>query len=329
MHRIILIFLILFQACTAFCHYQDTIKSSFLRDTVVIIFSNHGDKKINKKISEKIKNLEQSFDRHCENSVLNQANKEVHEIKIDSNFYAIFNLGKTIFELTGGAFDPSKWDIMRIWQFHEDSVLDVDFLIVDSLLSIPGMSQNELKVVENNGVYTLFKPDTRTKFAFEGILSAYALNVLEQVFIELGTDQYFIKIGNDFIVNGDFDDNFITLTEQEIKGFCGNIGIRHPQLSEKYGISYSQSIRKFLRKDGTTCSHTIDTQWGFPLSHNLLTVTIYSSDPVLSDGLATAFMVMGLSDAVDFLEKNKNLNVKASFIYQNESKGCVVKNVGF
>ena len=64
-------------------------------------------------------------------------------------------------------------------------------------------------------------------------------------------------------------------------------------------------------------SHTINPKTGYPVEHNLLSVTVITNSCGYADAYATAFMVMGLQDSKDFLSTHKEL--EALLIYSDKN----------
>ena len=63
----------------------------------------------------------------------------------------------------------------------------------------------------------------------------------------------------------------------------------------------SGSYRKYYEKDGSRYSHTIDPGTGRPVTHSLLSVSVVEKECWLADAMATAYMVMGLDRAKQFI----------------------------
>ncbi|HKL37781.1 MAG TPA: FAD:protein FMN transferase, partial [Bacteroidales bacterium] len=58
-------------------------------------------------------------------------------------------------------------------------------------------------------------------------------------------------------------------------------------------------------------------QTGYPVSHSLLSVTVFADECVFADALATAFMVMGRQASKEMLKEHPSIG--AYFIYSDES----------
>ena len=68
----------------------------------------------------------------------------------------------------------------------------------------------------------------------------------------------------------------------------------------------SGSYRKYYERDGLRYSHTIDPSTGRPVQHTLLSVSVVDSTAWLADAMATAYMVMGLDRARQFIGSHPN-----------------------
>jgi FAD:protein FMN transferase len=82
------------------------------------------------------------------------------------------------------------------------------------------------------------------------------------------------------------------------------------------GVATSGNYRRYFEENGQRYSHTIDPQTGYPVKHNLLSVSVFAPDAMSADAYATAFMVMGLEKALAFVEAREEL--EAYFVSSNE-----------
>jgi len=82
------------------------------------------------------------------------------------------------------------------------------------------------------------------------------------------------------------------------------------------GLATSGNYRKFYEMDGKRYSHTIDPRSGYPVQHDLLSVTILAPDASTADALATTCMVFGRAGAKEYLSQLQN--VEYYFIYAGE-----------
>jgi len=60
-------------------------------------------------------------------------------------------------------------------------------------------------------------------------------------------------------------------------------------------------------KDGKKYAHTINPKTGYPVSHSLLSASVFANDCTTADAYATAFMVLGLEKAKEILASDSTL----------------------
>ena len=94
-------------------------------------------------------------------------------------------------------------------------------------------------------------------------------------------------------------------------------GLRHPReqslvlalkLDDGDSIATSGDYERFAMYKGRRYHHIMDPRTGFPAS-GFSSVSVVSSDPVVSDSYATAIFVMGPEQALEFLKKREDLEV--------------------
>ena len=89
----------------------------------------------------------------------------------------------------------------------------------------------------------------------------------------------------------------------------------------------SGNYRKYYEADGVKYSHTIDPFTGYPVKHTLLSVSVVALEAWEADAMATAFMVMGLEKALEFLENTDKY--EAYFIYTENGDYKTYSTKGF
>jgi thiamine biosynthesis lipoprotein len=77
-------------------------------------------------------------------------------------------------------------------------------------------------------------------------------------------------------------------------------------------LATSGSYRKYVERDGKKFSHAIDPNTGYPVSHQLLSLSVLADDCTTADAYATAFLVMGLDKALP-IAQGKGLQVFAIY----------------
>ena len=81
-------------------------------------------------------------------------------------------------------------------------------------------------------------------------------------------------------------------------------------------MATSGNYRNFYYKGGKKFAHTIDPKTGYPVEHNVLSVTVLAENSVWADALASICMVMGMEQSLPLIENMDG--VEAYYIFVNE-----------
>ena len=81
------------------------------------------------------------------------------------------------------------------------------------------------------------------------------------------------------------------------------------------GLVTSGSTRKYVERNGKRYSHCIDPNTGYPVDHQVLSVTVLAENSVWADALASICMVMGMEKSLPIIEGMDG--VEAYYIFAN------------
>jgi thiamine biosynthesis lipoprotein len=266
-------------------------------------------------IEELLKNFDQGASMWVQGSLISMINRNEIDIVSSNDFLNLFDLSKTIYERSSGAFDPTIGQLVNAWGFGFKDRMEVDQNIVDSLLLFTGF--NKVKLSDGK----ISKSDPRIQFDFNAIAQGYSVDQIARFLEEKGIRNYLVDIGGEMFARG-----------QKADGSKWKVGIEKPSDNAGYGenlkaiielqdkaIATSGNYRKFYIKDGVRYSHTIDPKTGYPVRHSILSVSVIADNTALADAWATVFMVNGLDNSIEILANDKSLD--AYFIYSGSTSG--------
>lgn len=247
--------------------------------------------------------IDKSMSLWDEGSIISRLNRNEPGVRADEHFSAVFTKAREVSEATGGAFDVTVGPLVKAWGFSiKKDLPPPDSMQVDSLLQLVGYQ----KVIFENG--WLVKPDPRMEIDFNAIAQGYTVDLIAGFLMRNGVRDYMVEVGGEVRTAG--------ITERNT---VWNIGIDKPLANESEGrvlqatvaldnksLATSGSYRKFVVRDGRRFSHAIDPATGFPITHNLLSVSVLAGDCTTADAYATAFLVLGMEKAKE-IARNKDL----------------------
>lgn len=229
-------------------------------------------------------------------SIITGFNQNRPGVAADEHFTAVFQRATEISEASSGAFDATVGPLVKAWGFsYKKNLPPPDSAQVDSLRQLVGFQKISLE----NGL--LKKADPRMEVDFNAIAQGYTVDLLADFLARNGVQNYLVELGGEVRAAG--------VNE---RGQPWQIGIDKPEdnpapqgrplqttvaLRDK-ALATSGSYRKFVVREGRKFSHAIDPATGYPVTHNLLSVSVLADDCTAADAWATAFLVMGLDQAM-------------------------------
>ena len=191
-----------------------------------------------------------------------------------------------------------------------EEVITPDGRLHGSMLIAPAYAANASSALAAN---------TFPKLNYNAVAQGYTCDIIADYLHARGVKDMLINIGGEIYASG---------LNSSHKGWV--LGIDRPEDGNQvsgqkieavfatdggtYGIVTSGNYRKFYLRDGKKYAHTIDPRDGYPVSHQLLSATIITSDATAADAYATYCMVIGLEEAIAFIESNEN--IEGCLIYE-------------
>lgn len=316
MRKIFILFIVLFISCNG---EQDKIIRNFsggeaLGTSYHITYLSKHELDFQKEIDSVFMAINQSMSTYLPTSDISRINEGDTTVVVDSMFLEVFQLSKEIHKVTNGYFDPTVGTLVNAWGFGPGISLEMDSIIVDSLLNFVGL--DKIMVEADNRIK---KEKPEIQLDFNAIAKGYAVDRLAVLLDHKGIEDYLIEVGGEVIAKG----------SNRIKEKPWVVGVDDPQAEQDRSIKLAIQIkdralassgnyRKF-RLDSVTGQkyvHTIDPKTGFTKNSNILAVTVLSATCAKADAYATAFMAMELNDSQSMITRQQGLD--AYIIYLDE-----------
>lgn len=223
----------------------------------------------------------------------------------------------TLCERTRGATDISVYPLVRAWGFTTgDYNVPADNEISEFLASV------DYKKISLNA-------DTREITIPEGMMldlgsvaKGYASDRIVDLLKENSVESALINLGGNVYALGKKPD-----------GTLWNVGIADPLNSENTigyvsisskAVITSGGYERYFEKDGKTYIHIIDPSTGFPVSNDLVSVTIVGDTGVVCDAFSTALFVMGSDRAIEFWRSSDDFE---AILIKNDGKILVTEGL--
>lgn len=267
---------------------------------------------LDKEIFARLDSFDLSLNPFNKQSIIYKVNNNI-PVEVDDWFITVFERAQLVARLTGGIYDITAAPLINLWGFGYEKRSEATQEVIDSIRQFVGYNKVHLegrKVV---------KDDPRLQLNASSLAKGYAVDVIAELLEMKGIEDYMVEIGGEVRVKG-----------KNPKGNDWKIGITKPiddntgkdqgnqHLIELHGgaMATSGNSRNYYIKDGKKYAHTINPLTGYPVESDILSATVLFPDCITADAFATAFMAMGMKEAVALAKNIKYLSYL--FIYKDE-----------
>lgn len=207
---------------------------------------------------------------------------------------------------SGGAFDPTVGPLVDLWGFgatHRDSTpTDAE---VDSALASVGIAECSIGA---DGIVR--KKTPATTFNFGAVGKGFAAQEVAAMLQRNGVTDCMVEVGGDLALRGVNPHG----SRWVIQIDAPNEGNNHDALLSvditDCGIATSGNYRNYRDlPQGERVGHTINPGTGRPITTDVLSATVVTSDAAIADALATACMVLGCDGALEMASRNAGVEI--------------------
>lgn len=256
---------------------------------------------LGEQIENRLSSLNQTFSTYIETSELMQFNqaKTGQPQAISEDMQVVMSIAQEVYGLTDGAFDPTVAPLVNLWGFgpNESNNVIPQSEQIQQALSVIGLNHLVLNKAAKKA-----QREQDIKLDFSAIAKGYAVDAVADLLESSGIQHYLVEVGGELRARG-----------YKPNGDLWRIAIERPSLVQgdvqqvialqDVAVATSGDYRNYFEKNGKRYSHTIDPRIGYPVDHELASVTVIEETAVKADALATAMMVMGPEDSLMLAEK--------------------------
>lgn len=261
-------------------------------------------------ILDEVNQAMSTYIEDSELSVINHLNT-TEPIPISAVLFDVISSAITVSRRTDGAFDITIGALVDLWGFGP------------TIQQHRPPEADDIATALNNSGYSLLTltatpPSLRKQYPgmyldLSGIAKGYAVDRVAAFLDEQGITDYLVEIGGEIRARG-----------RNQNGEPWRIGIEKPLVDRRevakrihladMAMATSGDYRNFFEYEGRRYSHTLDPRTGWPVAHDLASVTVIDNSAMMADALATALLVMGPEEGYRYAGQN---NIPALFIIHN------------
>jgi thiamine biosynthesis lipoprotein len=232
------------------------------------------------------------YDPASEISVINKMASH-HPVRVSDEIYTLIKRSLEVSERTEGAFDITFASAGKLWNFSQNNFTPPDDAVIKKLL--PLISYKNVRLDENKTVRFL---KSGTKIGLGGIAKGYATGKAISALRNRNVKGAIVACAGDIQVIGDNNGQPWRTGIQDPRG---DAVIGAIDMMDGEAVSTSGDYERYRIINGRRYHHIINPATGYPAESGLISVSVFSSDPVLSDVYSTAFFISGLEKTQSIL----------------------------
>lgn len=207
-----------------------------------------------------------------------------------------------IADQSGGAFDVTAGPLVNLWSFGPQGGERriPELAAIDAAMTEVGIDKLEVRLDPPG----LRKERDALYVDLSGIAKGYGVDVVGRLLTQAGIDGWFVDIGGEHRARGLKLDESSWSSAIEVPDPSGQRAQRIVELDDA-AIATSGDYRNFFEVEGRRFAHVIDPRSGWPTEGSLASVSVIAEDCASADALATAMMVMGADEALQFAEDER------------------------
>ncbi len=258
--------------------------------------------KLKKEIGELLKSFDNEMSNWNEKSWVTKFNqlKKGEIVAVPDHAVEVIKQCMDLYKKSNGYFDITISPLLEAWGFGSQGLKQIpENKLLEKIKK--NIGSDKLKFLSEKK--ELSKNIDNLQINCSAVAKGYGVDLVVKLLKEKYQVKYFlVEIGGE--VNGSTKEN----------GESWKIGIPVPSQEESNGIekvvdlkntamATSGDYNNFFKIDGKTYQHIINPKTGYPVSHNLCSVSILAPNCSLADGLATACLVLGTQKGLELLKK--------------------------
>lgn len=225
-------------------------------------------------------------------------------VELSPELFEVFSLSQAVALASQGAFDVTIGGLVNLWNFGPEAqpeAIPATRLFRARLASV-GYQYLELDIEKQSA-----RRLRASYIDLSGVAKGYAVDKVAEWLKQQGVNNFLINVSGEIMVAG-----------QRAEDQPWRIGIEVPdeRLQTAHhiipltneSVATSGDYRNFYELDGKRMSHTISPKTGWPVAHNLTSVTVIHPVNAVADAWATAFMVLGAEESLS-LANSENIKV--------------------
>ncbi len=256
-------------------------------------------------VTKELETINQLMSTYIPDSEINKFNALTSDqcFRFSDATWLVLVAAKDIYHQTNGAFDITVGPLIQRWGFDAAEYADKVPTGEEVITLRQSVGTEKLRFDYEGQCISKATPELTINLS--AIAKGYAVDQIANIMEQFKISNYLVEIGGETKGQG-----------INVHGYPWRIAIEKPGPSlhqqqmlivslADNSIATSGDYRNYFEVNGQRFSHTIDPATGYPITHNLTSVSVVHPSNMYADAYATAFSVMGFERTQDFAEQHQ------------------------
>jgi len=222
-----------------------------------------------------------------------------------ADFIQLVEIAKDINRKTQGCYDPTIGPLFDLWGFNNNVLHVPSAAQIAAIKADLGMDKIQIDAAGKR----IRKILPAIQLDLSSMGEGYTIGKLSEVLESKGITNYLLEFGGDMKIRG-----------HKPKGKKWRIAIEKPVASKDGRKPYlivtinnepaltldtSGTYQHYFDDNGKEYSHILDPRTGSPVTHDLVSASVFGTDPRVSDAWATALLCLGPKQGAQIAQQEK------------------------
>tara|TARA_R110000868_G_scaffold77835_6_gene222609 strand:- start:879 stop:1895 length:1017 start_codon:yes stop_codon:yes gene_type:complete len=257
---------------------------------------------LQQKIDAVLVEVNQLMSTYIQDSELSRFNQwqSTEAFPMSAETLSVMQEAKRLGELSAGLLDVTVGPLVNLWGFGPQNRPDKVPSAEQISAAKNHIGLDKLQLTANSAI----KSDPDLYVDLSTIAKGYGVDRVAELLAEQNINNYLVEIGGEMRLAG-----------HKANSNNWRVAIEKPLTTERAvekiisvgdnAIATSGDYRIYFEEDGKRYSHLINPTTGYPITHNLVSVTVVHPSSMTADGLATALTIMGKELAMQVAEREQ------------------------
>lgn len=237
---------------------------------------------------------------------------------LPSDVIGLLAIAQRVYRASHGCYDPTVGPLFDLWGFRRGIPHVPSAKQITRVKHRIGFNHIEIDVAHDR----LRKTIPQLAVDMNSLGEGYTIWRLAKLLEDYGLHNYIVEFGGDMLIKGRKPgaQKWKIAIAKPVSGTLSPDDVVTIEDRNGIAVDTSGTYERFFDVHGTSYSHILDPRTGAPVTHNLVSATVFGADPRWGDAWATAMLCMGETEGDAVAKAN---DIKVLFI--QKSDGALVR----